>query len=979
MYEIFIIMRYLLLVLSILLFSTNLLAGVSGLMVAVEEGNLSEVQKQLASGADINFQDANGNTALIRATNAGNEQIAKYLVKNGADTQIKNNAGYSALDVAKANKFTQIAEILKSGETAISTGSPAIADTATATGSSSAATAGATAPAAGATGAGISTGILVAGGIAVVGGGVALAVGGGGGSSNGTSNNPQAPGSDLAGIHPKNDSALPYITTEAAYIGSNVAFNNQYALARGYDGSIYNRDANGYLIDNQADGFVKVAVVDGGIRLTHNELNDNILASEAVNCTSSGCVSGIAIPDDHGTFVAGIIAGERNGTGIHGVAPKAKLVSVDTFQGSSSTSSNVLSWGLKFASDSNAKVINNSWGSMGVFSSIKPELLRTTFNDLNTNNGISDGIAKNQIFVWASGNASDLNASVQSNLPLIYDGTPDSDNGFSSLDLRGLWITTTATYFNGSNYNLASYANKCGAAKDWCLAGVGGDTGSLVTSIAETGDNDLASGRGTSYAAPAVTGAVASMIGAFPHLSAKTITQILFDTATDLGVAGVDDVFGHGLVNLQKATDPSDGGWTLATGAKTFSLASTSFDVSRLSLGSGFGDALKNSNLKLQFFDSYYKNYTIGLNSLVNTNKNLSYQPEELLQNYGENRFENNQALFNGVENSLNFSYSVGTKDTVRNQMKSEFDREAKFDKFSLSHSLKLSEDRSISSTLSVNENAANVISTKALEQVNNENSFISAQTFKNPYLNLAEESKTVAQTLTNGKFGFGFGAFDGSLAKETSSRFTQNNGIRGFAGDASYKVGEDSTLSLQSGLTEEQNSFLGSSSGGAFSTGDKTKTFFGAVATKIGITDRFSLVGNYNLGWTDLNIAENSFFKNFSVAKSNSFAVGGNYKGVVNDKDSFGLTFSQPLRVYNAKVDLSLPVGIKQDGDVVYSNSRTSLTPQGQERNFEGSYSYKLNDKESLSFGSLLRLEPDNIKDAKSEVILMGRYRVEF
>ncbi|MFN5352171.1 MAG: S8 family serine peptidase [Alphaproteobacteria bacterium] len=1035
-------MRYLLLAFSILLFSSNLIAGVleNNLIKAVEEGNLVEATKQVELGADINFQDANGDTALIKATKAGDEKLAKYLVEQGADTQITNNAGYSALDVAKANKFTQIAKIIKSVETGISTGSPAAAGAGA--GSSSAttagATAGATAATAGATGAGISTGVLVAGGIAVVGGGVALAAGGGGGggSKGGSSAVTEYKTSnDPFGYHPFNsvytfDSFSPGSETSSIY---NMQANANYAWMRGYTGIKWNRDANGILLDSYGDGIVKIAVVEPGygIKLNHKEFVGN--AGEAKVCNNFGCTNDIdGVYSNHITGVASVAAGNRDLGEISGIAYNAEVSSY-TIGGNTS-----VALAYNAANSYGNKVINNSWGDVDVFvvpggsgykvsghpeinldgvfyeydltpvdskiyywdDTIRAEVLNASnqpvyistinpsynfaseskdfFNGINYNNAIVNAINNNVIFVWAAGNNGLDQSGREGALPYYFNGTPSVANGGSTVDLRGYWVNVVASKdLISSDFTrtdlLTPWSDRCGVTANWCLTAPGDNI-----KMADIGGGYYVGG-GTSFSAPSVTGAIAVLQGAFPHLPAPKILKVLFETATDLGTPGVDTTYGWGLVNLDKATSPSAGGWTLATGAKTFSLASTSFDISRLSLGSSFGDALKNSNLKLQFFDSYYKNYTIDLNSLVNSTKNLNYEPEKLIQNYGENRFENNQALFNGVENSLSFSYSVGTKDTVRNQMKSEFDREAKFDKFALSHSLKLAEDRSISSTLSVNENAANVISTKALEQVNNENSFISAQTFKNPYLNLAEESKTVAQTLTNGKFGFGFGAFDGSLAKETSSRFTENNGIRGFAGDASYKVGEDSTVSLQSGLTEEQASFLGSSSGGAFSTGDKTKTFFGAVASKIGITDKFSLVGNYNLGWTDLNIAENSFFKNFSVAKSNSFAVGGNYKGLVNDKDSFGLTFSQPLRVYNAKVDLSLPVGIKQDGDVVYSNSRTSLTPQGQERNFEGSYSYKLNDKESLSFGSLLRLEPDNIKDAKSEVILMGRYRVEF
>ena len=110
-------MKYLLTALFLTIFSINFNANAGVLedsvFKAVEAKDLNALEKSLQLGADINFQDANGDTALIKATKANNKEIAKYLVENGADAQIANNAGYTALDIAKANKFTQITKIIK--------------------------------------------------------------------------------------------------------------------------------------------------------------------------------------------------------------------------------------------------------------------------------------------------------------------------------------------------------------------------------------------------------------------------------------------------------------------------------------------------------------------------------------------------------------------------------------------------------------------------------------------------------------------------------------------------------------------------------------------------------------------------------------------------------------------------------------------------------------------------------------------------
>ena len=70
---------------------------------------------------------------------------------------------------------------------------------------------------------------------------------------------------------------------------------------------------------------VTVGVVDTAVLTSHPDLNDNIVPGYNVIDGSNN------IGDDitgHGTRVAGVIAAERNGEGMHGVAPQAKLMPV---------------------------------------------------------------------------------------------------------------------------------------------------------------------------------------------------------------------------------------------------------------------------------------------------------------------------------------------------------------------------------------------------------------------------------------------------------------------------------------------------------------------------------------------------------------------------------------------------------------------------------------------------------------------------
>ena len=111
------------------------------------------------------------------------------------------------------------------------------------------------------------------------------------------------------------------------------------------------------------------------------------------------------------------------------------------------------------------------------------------------------------------------------------------------------------------------------ANKDWFLFGIrvdknlqppsgNGTPGPLAdrmlavvaADVAAVGkDGEAVTVVGNSYAAPAIAGAAALLKQYWPQLGGKEISRILLDTATDLGAAGVDEKFGAGLLNVEKA------------------------------------------------------------------------------------------------------------------------------------------------------------------------------------------------------------------------------------------------------------------------------------------------------------------------------------------------------------------------------------------------------------------------------------------
>ncbi len=83
------------------------------LMAAVYRNNNDIAKMLLDSGADVNITDAKGTTALHYAIKFKNADLIKVLVNNGADINLKDNKGLSPLDYAKIDNNKNIVELLK--------------------------------------------------------------------------------------------------------------------------------------------------------------------------------------------------------------------------------------------------------------------------------------------------------------------------------------------------------------------------------------------------------------------------------------------------------------------------------------------------------------------------------------------------------------------------------------------------------------------------------------------------------------------------------------------------------------------------------------------------------------------------------------------------------------------------------------------------------------------------------------------------
>ena len=187
--------------------------------------------------------------------------------------------------------------------------------------------------------------------------------------------------------------------------------------------------------------------------------------------------------------------------------------------------------GKVIAQANDADIFNASWSVSMRATALKSRQQLERLTGETFVNELSNAAERDAIFVWAAGNDSSSQSSALSALPSVMP------------ELQGHFVNVVA--WDSEKKSLADYSNACGITKSWCITAPG-------TNIS-TGES-IASG--TSFATPIVSAAIAVIKEAFPYMKATEITNLLFETARDLGSPGIDEIYGHGMLDLEHATRP---------------------------------------------------------------------------------------------------------------------------------------------------------------------------------------------------------------------------------------------------------------------------------------------------------------------------------------------------------------------------------------------------------------------------------------
>ena len=87
---------------------------VTALHSAVADGGHAEIAKMLVrAGADANARQRHGWTPLHGAADSGDRELVELLLEHGADPDAKHQEGKSALDIAREKGHAEIIETLE--------------------------------------------------------------------------------------------------------------------------------------------------------------------------------------------------------------------------------------------------------------------------------------------------------------------------------------------------------------------------------------------------------------------------------------------------------------------------------------------------------------------------------------------------------------------------------------------------------------------------------------------------------------------------------------------------------------------------------------------------------------------------------------------------------------------------------------------------------------------------------------------------
>lgn len=563
-------------------------------------------------------------------------------------------------------------------------------------------------------------------------------------------------------------------------------------------------------------------------------------------------------------------------------------------------------------------VMNGSFGGYSPLGGYNPAELRRLAADPKTRQLVEvlrQGSASTKtIFVFAAGNFGTVgkdgtdgkdgkdgnfgkDGKDRDDVSILYAGLPGVFPELEEVILAAVALKSDGT--------LADYSQKCGLAAAWCLAAPG----------------YIYLERGTSIAAPMISGAFALAVSKFPTVGNVEIRKRLLTTA-DRGFSDYTaDLYGQGRLSVAALLAPW-GALRAITAGISLDEPTTAFSFadSRLTTTDPLGDGIKRAfgGRKIAAFDELDAPFFYKLGDLTRRN------PDSL-------RSEINRFMDDG-----GFADTIHTVGGTIYGWRGERGSSLLW--------------RGENMAFSTNRDPGLQLGLYG-EGLLLPNHFIS-KPFSSPYLALSEHNYDLG---TAASYAFALGDNNrlriAAFHRSDNLRFGSYGG-NGFIAEHIYRRGDDA-FSLQGGLVNEDSRQLGNFGDGAFSTADGADTYFSGFAAHKdfgGIKLMASAYGGISEMTTPLVRVDKVISSSFSLGAA---------------MDNWSLAVHQPLRAEKADAVLSYVGGRRSDRSLRMVREKASLTPGGRELAAELRWRGTTEDGGSINFAAIARRQPGHVKAA--------------
>ena len=665
---------------------------------------------------------------------------------------------------------------------------------------------------------------------------------------------------------------------------------------------------------------VIVGLIDTGLNLKNPEFKNNSRVMTGYNAVDNS--SNVTDTMGHGTHVAGIVGASGDGVGMYGVAPGVTLLPVKVF-GPTSAKAMDIDRGLVYASARGARVINMSLGSDGPTGSSGLSRVAATNNTVVVVAAGNSGLANPG---WPARYAKEAWA----NGTIIAVGTVDADK------------------------KIASFSDRAGDTANFFLVAPGIN----IYSTLGTGYGYMS---GTSMSAPAVTGAAALVTGYWPYLKANQVVAILLNTADDLGAKGTDAIYGHGLLNVNRALSAQGSMTYRAFSGTTVTLALNVKGVvnsqPRVSSPSSF------SGVSTQIFDEYGRNFT------SNEGVNLASRSQMTLDS------------------------ALGRTDRMLDAAEVALPDGSRFMSLQAKPNSVLTRGMSYSSRLP-GDDAKQALATMVSLHLASGHSVVAGDGGLSMMglglmdSNMATRLSGAESVLVNPLMGFApnhrFAAMTAPLVAGWSARMGLARSKAEDQAHADVNVvelmhqGRDHAVNISFGKMAEQG-LLGGYSSGALGLAQDTRSTGVTISGALNLTGHWTAAASYSSTHTAAPTASGMLVSATAI-RADAWGLGLVKANTWRTGDRLSFTLNAPLRAKSGVLTYSVVDSVSQeDGSPVYGTRTVNLKPTAREMLAETRYSTQLSATSSITAIAAYRQNPDHDANAPSQVAVGLRYNRSF